>query len=116
MYYLNYSKIYKVEGVNNFFREKKEAYILYNPHIHYWIEIDETGKEILDIVDEFHDEEKIMNYFIRKYSMSLFEYNDKIASYLEYLVEKGLLFHDECDMKPDWTKIYPDINNIVQYD
>ena len=97
--YINFKNyIYEIE--NN-------KFLVYNPAIHYWISVDEIGKEVFECIENFSKIDETVSFLSKKYNVDENEILNDILPLLNRLVDKRFFVHtkEEGEDNNKWINL-----------
>ena len=106
--YTNY--IYRVNQLSD-----QKKYLLFNPSIHYWITIDEVGKEICEHLINENSLSIIKEKLTKKFKISDRVYEEDVFPYIQELIQKNFFVYEPTPQNADFINETDMLSDITRY-
>lgn len=115
--YENYKNIVSpIESYGDIIKIEETVYLLFNPSNHYWMVIDDIGKEIFEFIINKNNIKELKEYLIKKYSINDSIFKSDVIPLLALFLEKKFLSLDKnIEREAKWMNICDVPMEISQY-
>ncbi|PYG86621.1 radical SAM protein with 4Fe4S-binding SPASM domain [Ruminiclostridium sufflavum DSM 19573] len=111
--YTNY--LYKVENYESIIENEQDTYVLFNPSIHYWIALDDTGASIYNAIHNYNSMSLVKEKLTNQYQIEASTFEEDVLPFAEELLQNGFLSYTRTPAEAGWMSAVCDIDSAEKY-